>query len=137
MQYSDIKSEVAYKVGKRESFERQDRTTSKVKTHIDVAEIMKQKDRDDMGQEHPEELDAADPAELSEGDGPEALHEKHEAKEEDEEENALSTVLDFLSTFIVTLRQYDADIPGKFAGNSERSGSADDRGRGRHNVRRK
>lgn len=103
MQYSDIKSEVAYKVGKRESFERQDRTTSKVKTHIDVAEIMKQKDRDDMGQEHPEELDAADPAELSEGDGPEALHEKHEAKEEDEEANALSTVLDFLSTFIVTL----------------------------------
>lgn len=101
MQYSDIKSEVAYKVGKRESFERQDKTTSKVKTHIDVAEIMKQKDRYDTEQEQPKALDTADPAELSEANETVDLQEKHEAK--DEEENVLSTVLDFLSTFIVAL----------------------------------
>lgn len=117
MQYSDIKSEVAYKVDKRDPFERQDRTKSELKVHIDVAEIMKQKDHYGAAQEQPEALDVADPADLSEGNetvdlqeisenrGTRELQAKNKAKDEDEneEENVLSTVLDFLSTFIVAL----------------------------------
>ena len=41
MQCSDIKSEVAYKVGKRDPLERKDIPATAVKMHIDVAEIMK------------------------------------------------------------------------------------------------
>ena len=47
MQCSDIKSEVAYKVGKRDPLERKDIPATAVKMHIDVAEIMKQNDRYD------------------------------------------------------------------------------------------
>lgn len=105
MQYSDIKSEVVYKVDKRDSFERQDNAAAAAKAHIDVAEIMKQKDRYDTEQEQSKVLDAAEPAELSEANQTVALQEKHETKdeEENEEESVLSTVLDFLSTFIVAL----------------------------------
>ncbi len=103
MQYSDIKSEVVYKVDKRDSFERQDNAAAAAKAHIDVAEIMKQKDRYDTEQEQPKTPDAAEPAALSEVNGTVGLQERHEAEDEDEEENALSMVLDFLSTFIVAL----------------------------------
>ena len=41
MQCSDIKSEVAYKVGKRDPLERKDIPATAVKMHINVAEIMK------------------------------------------------------------------------------------------------
>lgn len=54
MQCSDIKSEVAYKVGKRDPLERKDIPATAVKMHIDVAEIMKQNDRYDTEQEQQE-----------------------------------------------------------------------------------
>ena len=103
MQCSDIKSEVAYKVGKRDPLERKDMPATAVKMHIDVAEIMKQNDRYDTEQEQQETPEQTALPGITEEPETGDLQEKHEAKEEDEEENALSTVLDFLSTFIVTL----------------------------------
>ena len=105
MQYSNTKSEVAYKVDKRDSFEGQDNAAAAAKSHIDVAEIMKQKGRYDIEEEQPKALDAAYPADLSEEKETGGLQEKQEAKDEDEneDENVLSMVLDFLSTFIVAL----------------------------------
>ena len=103
MQCSDIKSEVAYKVGKRDPLERKDIPATAVKMHIDVAEIMKQNDRYDTEQEQQETLEQTALPGITEDPETGDLQEKHEAKEEDEEENALSTVLDFLSTFIVTM----------------------------------
>ena len=100
MQYSDIKSEVAYKVGKRDPLERKDIPATAVKMHIDVAEIMKQNDRYDTEQEQQETPEQTALPGITEEAETGDLQEKHEAKEEDEEENALSRALDFMSILL-------------------------------------
>ena len=100
MQCSDIKSEVAYKVGKRDPLERKDIPATAVKMHIDVAEIMKQNDRYDTEQEQQETPEQTALPGITEEPETGDLQEKHEAKEEDEEENALSRALDFMSILL-------------------------------------
>lgn len=100
MQCSDIKSEVAYKVGKRDPLERKDIPATAVKMHIDVAEIMKQNDRYDTEQEQQETPEQTALPGITEEPETGDLQEKHEAKEEDEEENALSRTLDFMSILL-------------------------------------
>ena len=100
MQCSDIKSEVAYKVGKRDPLERKDIPATAVKMHIDVAEIMKQNDRYDTEQEQQETPEQTALPGITEEPETGDLQEKHEAKEEDEEENALSGTLDFMSILL-------------------------------------
>ena len=100
MQCSDIKSEVAYKVGKRDPLERKDIPATAVKMHIDVAEIMKQNDRYDTEQEQQETPEQTALPGITEEPETGDLQEKHEAKEEDEEENARSRALDFMSILL-------------------------------------
>lgn len=100
MQCSDIKSEVAYKVGKRDPLERKDIPATAVKMHIDVAEIMKQNDRYDTEQEQQETPEQTDLPGITEEPETGDLHEKHEAKDEEEEGNALSRALDFMSILL-------------------------------------
>ena len=100
MQCSDIKSEVAYKVGKRDPLERKDIPATAVKMHIDVAEIMKQNDRYDTEQEQQETPEQTALPGITEEPETGDLQEKHEAKEEDEEENALSRTLEFMSILL-------------------------------------
>lgn len=100
MQCSDIKSEVAYKVGKRDPLERKDIPATAVKMHIDVAEIMKQNNRYDTEQEQQETPEQTALPGITEEPETGDLQEKHEAKEEDEEENALSRALDFMSILL-------------------------------------
>lgn len=100
MQCSDIKSEVAYKVGKRDPLERKDIPATAVKMHIDVAEIMKQNDRYDTEQEQQETPEQTALPGITEEPETGDLQEKHEVKEEDEEENALSRTLDFMSILL-------------------------------------
>ena len=100
MQCSDIKSEVAYKVGKRDPLERKDIPATAVKMHIDVAEIMKQNDRYDTEQEQQETPEQTALPGITEEPETGDLHEKHEAKDEEEEGNALSRALDFMSILL-------------------------------------
>ena len=100
MQCSDIKSEVAYKVGKRDPLERKDIPATAVKMYIDVAEIMKQNDRYDTEQEQQETPEQTALPGITEEPETGDLQEKDEAKEEDEEENALSRALDFMSILL-------------------------------------
>lgn len=100
MQCSDIKSEVAYKVGKRDPLERKDIPATAVKMHIDVAEIMKQNDRYDTEQEQQETPEQTALPGITEELETRALQAKHEAKDESKEENALSRALDFMSILL-------------------------------------
>ena len=100
MQCSDIKSEVAYKVGKRDPLERKDIPATAVKMHIDVAEIMKQNDRYDTEQEQQETPEQTALPGITEEPETGDLQEKHEAKDEEEEGNALSRSLDFMSILL-------------------------------------
>lgn len=100
MQCSDIKSEVAYKVGKRDPLERKDIPATAVKMHIDVAEIMKQNDRYDTEQEQQETPEQTALPGITEEPETGDLQEKHEAKDESKEENALSRALDFMSILL-------------------------------------
>ena len=100
MQCSDIKSEVAYKVGKRDPLERKDIPATAVKMHIDVAEIMKQNDRYDTEQEQQETPEQTALPGITEEPETGDLQEKHEAKDEEEEGNALSRALDFMSILL-------------------------------------
>ena len=85
MQCSDIKSEVAYKVGKRDPLERKDIPATAVKMHIDVAEIMKQNDRYDTEQEQQETPEQTALPGITEEPETGDLQEKHEAKDESKE----------------------------------------------------
>ena len=100
MQCSDIKSEVAYKVGKRDPLERKDIHATAVKMHIDVAEIMKQNDRYDTEQEQQETPEQTALPGITEEPETGDLQAKHEAKDELKEENALSRALDFMSILL-------------------------------------